>query len=64
MALDVIDISAEGLAAYVVAEMPHRKSAVRRCRPSRQNRPPFNGLWGFFATTGAKSAGIRRLTLV
>jgi len=41
MALDVIDISAEGLAAYVVAEMPHRKSAVRRRRPRRQNRPPF-----------------------
>jgi hypothetical protein len=30
MALDVIDISAEGLAAYVVAEILHRKSAVRR----------------------------------
>jgi hypothetical protein len=28
MALDVIDISAEGLLAYVVAEKPHRKTAV------------------------------------
>jgi len=28
MALDVIDISAEELAAYVVAEKPHRKTIV------------------------------------
>jgi hypothetical protein len=38
MALDVIDISAEGLAAYVVAEMPHRKSAVRRL-PAQAPKP-------------------------
>jgi len=29
MALDVIDISAEGLPAYVVAGKPHRKTAAR-----------------------------------
>jgi hypothetical protein len=29
MALDVIDISAEDLAVYVVAEKPHRKTIVR-----------------------------------
>jgi hypothetical protein len=29
MALDVIDISAEGLLAHVVAESPHRKTAAR-----------------------------------
>jgi hypothetical protein len=39
MALDVIDISAEGLAAYVVAEKPRRKTAVRRRRPMRPYRP-------------------------
>jgi hypothetical protein len=35
MALDVIDISAEDLAVYVVAEKPHRKTIVRSCRPMR-----------------------------
>jgi hypothetical protein len=39
MALDVIDISAEDLAAYVVAEKPHRKTVVRSCRPMRPYRP-------------------------
>jgi hypothetical protein len=39
MALDVIDISAEELAAYVVAEKPHRKTVVRSCRPMRPCRP-------------------------
>jgi hypothetical protein len=39
MALDVIDISAEDLAVYVVAEKPHRKTVVRSRRPMRPDRP-------------------------
>jgi hypothetical protein len=39
MALDVIDISAEELAAYVVAEKPHRKTVVRSSRLMHPYRP-------------------------
>jgi hypothetical protein len=43
MALDVIDISAEGLTAYVGTGKPRRKAASQvPAKPS--NRPPFNGM--------------------
>jgi hypothetical protein len=54
MALDVIDISAEGLAAYVVpecrtgrpqADLTGRKGGARRGNPDvTSGRPPFNGM--------------------
>jgi hypothetical protein len=53
MALDVIDISAEGLAAYVVpecrtgrpqADLTGRKGARRDNRDVTSGRPPFNGM--------------------
>jgi hypothetical protein len=43
MALDVIDISAEGLAAYVGSGKPHRKAAAGSCR-RLENVPLFNGM--------------------
>jgi hypothetical protein len=43
MALDVIDISAEGLAAYVGSGKPHRKAVAESCRRP-ENVPLFNGM--------------------
>jgi hypothetical protein len=43
MALDVIDISAEGLLAYVVVGKPHRKTAARGAGRAANWRL-FNGM--------------------
>jgi hypothetical protein len=43
--LDVIDISAEDLAAYVVAEKPHRKTVRPQLMADLPPAgPPFNGM--------------------
>jgi hypothetical protein len=43
MALDVIDISAEGLAAYVGSGKPHKKASARSGQ-CPQNERLFNGM--------------------
>jgi len=65
MALDVIDISAEELAAYVVAEKPHRKTVVRSSRlmPPQPTRR-LTECEAFLLRLGRKALELEGLRLV